>query len=180
MRFDPEKHHRQSIRLRGFDYSAPGAYFVTIVTIGRELLFGEIVDREMRRNEYGEVAAACWAEMPHHFSNVVADIQVVMPNHVHGIVTIESGTFRFAKPFDPAAPRIASGSLPAIVRSYKAAVSRRINALRENPAGQVWQRNYYEHIVRDQGSLEAIRTYIRDNPLAWTTDPENPEAVGRV
>jgi REP element-mobilizing transposase RayT len=181
LRFDPQKHHRQSIRLRGFDYSSPGAYFVTIVTCNRELLFGEVVNGEMRPNEYGGLASACWAETPVHFSNVVADLHVVMPNHVHGVVIIDSKIDRPAKPEDdPAGFRVLPGSLPAIVRSYKAAVSKRINVLRESIAGTVWQRNYYEHIVRDRGSFDAIRQYIRDNPRTWAMDPENPEVAGRA
>jgi len=88
MRYDPEKHHRRSIRLKGYDYSQPGAYFITIVTQNRECLFGEIVDGDMRLNESGTCVVRWWEDIPHHFSGVDIDAFVVMPNHMHGIIVI--------------------------------------------------------------------------------------------
>ncbi len=85
MPYDPHRHHRRSIRLRGYDYTCPGAYFITVVTWGRECLFGEILDGEMQMNELGAVAQSCWQEIPAHFPNVQLDAYVVMPNHIHGI-----------------------------------------------------------------------------------------------
>ena len=87
-KFDPQKHHRRSIRLKGYDYSSEGAYYVTIVTQGRECLFGEIVDGEMRINEYGEIVQKWWNEIPIHFPNVQLGAFVMMPNHIHGIIFI--------------------------------------------------------------------------------------------
>jgi len=89
VRYDPEKHHRRSIRLRGYDYTQPGAYFVTIVTRNRECLFGDVVDGNVALNEYGHVVHACWKAIPDHFPNVTLDAFVVMPNHVHGIIVID-------------------------------------------------------------------------------------------
>ncbi len=91
MKYDPQKHHRCSIRLRGFDYALTGAYFVTIVTLGRESLLGEIVNGEMRLNANGEIVYACWDDLPSHYANVELDKFVVMPNHVHGIIVLTGG-----------------------------------------------------------------------------------------
>jgi REP element-mobilizing transposase RayT len=87
-KFDPKKHHRRSIRLKGYDYTQPGAYFVTIVAWQRECLFGEIVDEEMRLNEYGKIIQNWWNQIPNHFPNVETIVFVIMPNHVHGIIVI--------------------------------------------------------------------------------------------
>jgi hypothetical protein len=87
-KFDPQKHHRRSIRLKGYDYSSEGAYYVTIVTQGRECLFGEIIDREIHINEYGKIVQKWWNEIPIHFPNVELGAFVIMPNHVHGIIFI--------------------------------------------------------------------------------------------
>lgn len=87
MKYNPEIHHRRSIRLKGYDYSQPGAYFVTIVTHQRQCLFGEIVNNEMILNDYGKIAAQCWNDIPKHFPNAILDEFVIMPNHIHGIIT---------------------------------------------------------------------------------------------
>lgn len=195
MRYDPEKHHRRSIRLKGYDYSQPGAYFVTIVTQDRACLFGEVVDGEMRLNELGEIVAWTWRDLPNHVPNVALDAFVVMPNHVHGIiVSIDApnapapvgagsepaptqpipGPFNEPIPGGIAAKRYA---LPEIVRQFKTFSARRINERRGTPGGPVWQRNYYEHIIRNEESLNQIRQYIANNPLQWALDRENPDVV---
>ncbi len=181
MRYDPQKHHRRSIRLKGYDYTQPGAYFVTLCTQGRAHLFGEVVDGEMRLNEAGLVAEQCWRAIPDHFPHTVLDAYVVMPNHLHGIVWIVVGA-RHAVPLPtPAVPlptaeqfgRPVPASLPTIIRSFKSAVTNRINALRQTPGASIWQRNYYEHIIRNEDALNRIRTYIQENPLRWARDREN-------
>jgi putative transposase len=184
MRFDPEKHHRRSIRLKGYDYRRQGAYFVTICTHDRLCLFGEVVGGEMRLNEYGRIALGCWKEIPLHFPQAELDAFVVMPNHVHGIIVLTVGarhavplqngisekTEQFGKPV--------AGSIPTIIRSFKSATTRHINALRGTPGSPVWQRNYYEHIIRNEESLNRIREYIKTNPLRWAMDSENPYREG--
>ena len=185
MRFDPERHHRRSIRLKGYDYSQPGTYFITICAHDRACLFGEVVDGEMRLNEYGHIVRRCWEEIPLHFPHAELDTFVVMPNHVHGIVILTVGarhdvgarhavplphTEQFGKPVP--------GSIPTIVRSFKSATTRHINALRGTPGAPVWQRNYYEHIVRNEESLNRIREYILTNPIRWAMDWENPHREG--
>ncbi|MEO1522737.1 MAG: hypothetical protein AAFU78_18425, partial [Cyanobacteria bacterium J06633_2] len=94
MAFNPEHHHRRSIRLKGYDYSSPGAYFITICTYQRQCLFGEIIDRKMHLNTFGHIAAACWNEIPNHFRQTILDSYVIMPNHVHGILVITDKSCR--------------------------------------------------------------------------------------
>lgn len=178
-------HHRRTIRLPGYDYASQGAYFVTICTDDRAHLFGVIEDDEMHCNVLGEIAADCWREIPVHFPHAAIDAFVVMPNYVHGIVIINDNHpvgarhvvgVRHASPLQsPETPRgTPRGSLGAIVGSYKSAVSRQINTLRGTPGVPVWQRNYYEHIVRDDDDYMRIVAYISDNPRRWADDREHP------
>jgi REP element-mobilizing transposase RayT len=198
VRYDPEKLHRRSIRLRGYDYTQPGAYFVTIVTRNRECLFGDVVGENMALNEYGRIVHACWKTIPDHFPNVTLDAFVVMPNHVHGIIVIDflGATHaiaivgaRHASPLQitqrhafppPDATSTPCGpkrrSIGAIVGSFKSAVTKRINEMRGTPGVTIWQRNYYEHIIRSEESLNRIREYILRNPSRWDLDRENPAA----
>lgn len=178
MGYDPEKHHRRSIRLRHYDYRAPGSYFVTICTYQRLCLFGDVVNGKMRLNAFGEAVNDCWQAIPQHFSQVSGDAFVVMPNHVHGIVVISGGMVgegrampcpdrddrirEFGKPI--------AGSLPTIVGSFKSAATKHINQIRGAKGSPVWQRNYYEHIIRDDAALANIRRYIRNNPAVWHED----------
>ena len=183
---DPHErvHHRRSIRLKGFDYTSPGAYFVTVVTRGRECLLGEIVDEEMRLSREGRIADECWRLNPRHFPHIELGAFVVMPNHVHGIIILHEraapsvGAHHVAplRPKPPERPRVETGSLGAIIRAYKASVTRTIR--RElGGAPTVWQRNYYEHIVRDEREHDLIRLYIESNPINWASDDENPRQV---
>lgn len=180
MGYDPEKHHRRSIRLRHYDYRTPGRYFVTICTYQRLSLFGDVVDGEMQINAFGKAVNDCWQAIPQHFSYVSCDAFVVMPNHVHGIVVIDGDMVgegiagegmavpcpnkarKFGKPI--------AGSLPTIVGSFKSAATKRINQIRDAKGSPVWQRNYYERIIRDEAALTNIRRYIRNNPAMWHED----------
>lgn len=194
-RFDSARHHRKSFRLRGFDYTLPGTYFITICTHDRRELFGEIANGGMRLNDAGMAAQAVWRAIPAHFPTVRLDAFVVMPNHVHGVIVIaptaatttrgsdagRASPHNCASPERPGSrgPNVAgtgrpagppSCSVGAIVGSYKSAASRRINRLRDAsypPIGPIWQRNYYEVIVRDDGALQRIRAYIVANPRNW-------------
>jgi len=208
MSYDPEIHHRRSVRLRGYDYRQGGAYFVTLCTYERECLFGEVAEGAMRENRYGEVARFCWSAIPGHFPQVSLGPFVVMPNHVHGVIMIEDdggrGTACRARtdvtchahtdaacyaPTDKALQactvegarfgKPASGALGVIVGSFKSAVSKQINALRDTAGATVWQRNYYEHIIRNDEEWFAIGEYIANNPAQWAVDRENPQAPQR-
>ena len=173
MRYDPTKHHRRSIRLSGYDYAEEGAYFVTVVTHQRECLFGGIADGEMRIDRYGEVVRDEWLRSVQIRREIELDAFVVMPNHLHGIVVIRDVGAHGRAPL-PLAPHRPPRSLGSFVAGFKSAVTKRINRIRGTPGLPVWQRNYYEHIVRDERELDRVRQYIAENPLRWDQDPENP------
>jgi REP element-mobilizing transposase RayT len=196
MVYDPRKHQRRSIRLQGYDYSQPGAYFVTICTRNRESLFGEIVEGEMILNEYGQIVAGCWICLAKQYTYAELDEWVVMPNHLHGILAIvDDGRGmacrtptgidreapiirrgdRLGRPYTPNRPHgPAPGSIGAIVGQFKSIATKRINAFRGIPGAPVWQRNYYEHIIRNEDELNRLRQYILDNPVQWEMDENNP------
>ena len=259
MPYDPAIHHRQSIRLDGYDYTQPGAYFVTICTHNRENLFGEIVQGEMRLNDYGRMVDSTWHDLIHHVDGIELGEFVVMPNHIHGIIIIvganpvgagskpapvpptnfvvgagsesarvwesgpawgdsaregaglepaptnfvdvgsksdlctrgESGPVWIDSPSGdsvgagskpvPAPPTnfvVGADSEPApsdfalseIVRQLKTFSARRINAKRGTPGVPVWQRNYWERIIRDERAYQTIAAYILRNPKKWQED----------
>jgi REP element-mobilizing transposase RayT len=180
-----KKRGRRSIRLKGFDYTSPGAYFITICTDDRICLFGRVANGEMRLNNYGILAADKWVRTQAIRPRVTLDEFIIMPNHMHGIIIINDitnccrGTSQCApaKLFNkklsrvPPAPtlerfgRPTSDSIPTIVRLYKSVTTKRINELRGTPGVSVWQRNYYERIIRDEKSLNRIRKYIFCNAM---------------
>ena len=184
-KFDPERHHRRSILLKGYDYSQEGAYYVTIVTYQRDCIFGDVIQPPFPAEAYvnlsnlGKIADECWCSIPEHFPFVELGAYVIMPNHVHGIIIITDnrrGTIyraptgnieQFGKPVE--------GSLPAIVRTYKAAVTRLVGR-KHNTTG-IRQRNYYEHIIRDEKDLQNKTDYINANPSLWDEDDDNPRNV---
>jgi REP element-mobilizing transposase RayT len=177
MKYNPGIHHRRSIRLQGFDYSQAGAYFVSICTQNRECLFGEIVDGKMVLNDAGRIVQAVWDDLPNHYLDVELDECVVMPNHVHGIVVIVGAGLKPAPTTRPASTTtgtIKRYGLPEIVRAWKTFSARRINETRKTPGIKIWQRNYYEHIIRNENKLNRIREYIQNNPMKWEFDRENP------
>jgi putative transposase len=173
VKFDSQKHHRRSIRLKEYDYAQPGGYFVTIVTYQRDLFFGEIMDEEMVLNDFGKIADECWRAIPEHFPNVELGAYVVMPNHVHGIITITDGRGTiYRAPTQEQFQKPVTGSIPTIIRTYKSAVTRIIG--REHNTTGIWQKNYYEHIIRNHEDWDRIHRYIESNPSMWAEDEENP------
>jgi REP element-mobilizing transposase RayT len=168
---------RRSIRLRDHDYSRPGAYFVTICAAERACLFGVIADDAMYPNAWGEIAAEEWLRSGQIRREIGLDAFVVMPNHVHGIVFINEAAVGATgrSPLQPTGPP--PRSLGALVAGYKSAVTVRVNRARGTPGAPVWQRNYYEHIIRDEAALERIRRYITENPARWPHDRDNPAAT---
>jgi putative transposase len=192
-RFDPKIHHRKSIRLAGYDYSQAGAYFVTIVTQGRESFFGKIVDGEMILNDAGQMVIVVWESMAERFPNIELGAFVVMPNHFHAIVIIHDTT-------------VGAGLVPALDNEVSEnGATTRVAPTRNGPTlGQIigafksittheyitgvdekgwprffkrlWQRNYYERIIRDEREMEAIWRYIESNPAMWEADEENPKS----
>ncbi len=201
MTYNSHIHRRRGTRLKGYDYTQPGAYFITICTQGRECLFGGVVDGNMQLNPLGHIARQCWLAIPDHFPHTVSDEFIIMPNHIHGIIwivekpsdAIVGGTHAKVgaqhkmggathasplrtRPNPPRGPK--RQSIGAIVGSYKSAVTKQINQHRGTPGMPVWQRNYYERVIRNHDSLNRIRQYILENPLRWHLDRENPAATG--
>jgi putative transposase len=242
--------HRKSIRLKEYDYSQLGAYFVTLNTHARACIFGEIKSESIVLSGIGEIVQIVWQILPNYFP-VRLDESVIMPNHFHGIIVIEDPNFKIntgrgrgeaggnndslpqltsfppasprpdgeprgpieesagrgrgeaggknacfpqLSPFPPASPLppnsistnkdgrpagTTPGSLAAIIQTFKSMTTRRINALQRTPGGIVWQRNYYEHVIRNQNEWENIRLYIQVNPLHWDEDDQNPSTLMR-
>lgn len=174
MTYDPKKHHRRSIRLKGYDYSQAGAYFVTICVHGGQPLLGTIKDGRMLQNPNGALAEHAWFDLPNHYPHVELDAFVVMPNHVHGIIVLtDVDVGAGLKP----APTTKRHGLSEIVRAFKTFSARRINKLRDATGNRFWQRNYYEHIVRNDMALDRIRQYIANNPAKWHNDKLHPSAT---
>jgi len=161
---------RRSIRLKGYDYSKAGAYFVTICTQNKECLLGEIVDGKMILNDVGEFAKKCWNDIPLHFPHVKLDIYCIMPNHIHGIINISdsAGGAKNLSPLlqpDKNKPIGTSKTIGSIVRGFKIGVTKWIR--NQLPGKKLWQRNYYEHIIRNENDFNRIYEYIENNPLKW-------------
>jgi REP element-mobilizing transposase RayT len=131
-------------------------------------------------NKYGHIVETEWIKTADIRKNVELDTYAIMPNHFHGILLITDncrGTEHRAPTVEQFG-KLVSGSLPTIIRSFKATVTKQINQLRNTPGSSVWQRNYYEHIIRNEKKLNKIRKYIINNPLKWLLDRENPDRKG--
>ena len=206
IRYNPDIHHRHSIRLREYDYSNAGVYFVTVCIQNRECLFEEIVDGEMKLNDAGRMVESIWEKLSQHNEDVETDAFVVMPNHFHGIIMIGVGADLRVCPekekiYPPAAglrfyvgaglalPRIdttirqnqgAASSAPTlgdIVRTFQSKSTIYVNRLLVRTGQRLWQSNYCEHIMRDEEELNRLREYIVKNPAQWELGEENPDRV---
>ncbi len=195
MAFDKDLHHRKSIRLRGYDYSQPGAYFITICTHQRQQLFGAIVDGAMILNAAGMLADSMWRELAEHYPSVALGDHIVMPNHLHGIVHVGAplaaphyglayscdialrnytATHNAVNRMNDATEQGAASSVPTlgkILRRYKSISATAINRHLNRQSLPMWQRNYYEHIIRNESAYQNISEYIRNNPQQWQNDP---------
>ncbi len=194
MTFDPTKHHRRSIRLKGYDYTSPGWYYVTVCTHDRKFFFGDVADGQMRLNDAGRMVDFVWTQLPHQFQHITLDARVVMPNHMHGILVVVgaplvgalggAGTRRPA----PALSLEGAGTRPAptmgdVVGAFKSITTYEYTLgvrQRNWPSfnGRLWQRNFYEHVIRNEHELNTIREYVCLNPSGWAYDPENPARCG--
>ena len=165
MKYDPKIHHRRSIRLQQYDYSQEGYYFVTICTKNHQCYFGKIVDGGIILNDAGTIVQQCWNDLPNHYGNCILDVFLIMPDHVHGIVIIDNaiGVGAGLKPA-PTNGYLKRHGLFEIIRGFKTFSARKIN-VSQNLFHFQWQRNYYEHIIRNEKALYKIRQYIRNNPL---------------
>jgi len=179
MKYNPAIHHRRSIRLKNYDYSQVGAYFVTICVQGRECLLGEIVDVAINLSQYGVIVEQIWSHITQHFPSVSLDAAVVMPNHFHGIIVLCDVDV----PSDLSSlntgsqSKLTNPTLGQVVAYFKYQSTKQINALLDMAGVKFWQRNYYEHIIRSEASLSRLRSYIAQNPEKWQIDqlhPHNP------
>jgi len=211
MHYDPDIHQRRSIRLRGYDYSSNGAYFVTICTQGRGCLFGVVADGTMHLNDAGLMLSEWWLKLPERFPAIAMDEYLVMPNHFHGIIMINDADTELS-PHDVdrrGEPRVRpplescirpplngehenqgehkvrpygtpAGSVGRIVQAFKSMTTNAyIHGVNEHGwppfPGRLWQRNYYERVIRDERELDVARKYILENPIKWDLDRENPQ-----
>ena len=173
--YNPDIHHRRSIRLKGYDYSRAGAYFITICTHGRECILGDLVDGEMRLNEYGDIARGEWLNLPNRYPDIELDAVVIMPNHIHAIIAIHAVGVIHELPLRNDTKHRRTMLIPKIVGYVKMNSAKRINQSRNTPGARIWQRNYHEHVIRDEADLARIRKYVANNPRKWDTDRENPD-----
>jgi putative transposase len=162
---------RKSIRIQGFDYSEQGAYFITIITHKRKCIFGEINHGEMHLSPTGSIVKQIWESIPDHFPQAYVDHFVIMPNHIHGIIELVRARHAVPLQYEQFGKPV-SGSIPTIIRSFKSTVTRQVNLNRESPGEKVWQRNYYEHVIRNERELQAIYDYLVTNPFNWLKDEE--------
>lgn len=199
MAYNPDIHKRQSIRLKGYDYSQSGLYFITICCYQRECLFGNIINSQMILNNFGQLIKEEWLKSAEIRKEIELDDFVIMPNHFHGIVIINQeinsdfmkndvdfqdnnvgangrsplGQIQSSRPKISMKPK----SISSLIAGFKSATTKKINIIRNTPQNPVWQRNYYDHIIRNDESLARIREYVQNNPLSWENDqlhPNNP------
>jgi len=195
MKYNREIHNRRSIRLHQYDYSQAGAYFVTLCVKDRACLFGDVIDGKMQLNDAGRVADEFMIGIPGRYPNIIVDCHQIMPNHVHAVlVIVDSAEMALVGAIHELPLREHSESeqrrlkrrtmlIPKCMGFYRMNTAKRINVMRGMPGIPVWQRNYHEHIIRNQQSLDRIRRYIAENPENWTLDrnyplPSNMEARG--
>jgi REP element-mobilizing transposase RayT len=165
MKYNPDVHHRRSIRLKNYDYSQAGAYFITLCVQNRECVFGEIVDRHMHLSPVGENVFLQWTNLPQRFAGLELDAFVVMPNHFHAIILIN--------PVGQCAALGAASGAPTlgrILRAFKSISAIEGNRLLNRSNQFFWQRNYWEHVIRNEKELMTLRQYILSNPAQWELD----------
>jgi len=174
--------HRRSPRLREYDYAQPGAYFVTIVVQNRSCLFGDVIEGTIQLSASGKLIKHWWRELKNRFATVETDEFVVMPNHLHGIIMIGDpavGADRRVGPLHAGNGAHIGAPLPAIMQWFKTMTTneyiRGVKQFGWRPfQRQLWQRSYFDHIIRTEASLNRIRQYIIENPARWDFDRENP------
>jgi putative transposase len=164
--------HRRSTRLKDYNYTNSGSYFVAICVQNRLCLLGQIINETVSLSDYGMIVNECWRDIPSHFPDVIIDEYVIMPNHIHGILSITKHEERAGQ-----RPAPTGQSLCQIIQRFKTFSAIRVND-RRKIIGPFWQRNYYEHIIRSEYNLNTIREYIISNPIQWNLDYDNPERTG--
>ena len=191
MKLNIDKHHRRSLRLKEYDYSQAGAYFVTICVKDRKCLFGNIVDGERRLNDAGNLVLTTWHDLPNHNAGIELDEFIIMPNHFHGILLINHmihnvgtprwGVQKFQRTRHRRVPTKTMNkfwkpnSLGSIINQFKSIVTKRIRI--NGNEKFAWQPRYYEHIIRNEKDMERIQEYIINNPVQWESDENNPRNI---
>jgi putative transposase len=168
-----ETTRRRQLRLKDFDYRQEGAYFITICTHNRKCWLAEIIDHEVRLNNLGKVIESEWLQTAILRPYVALDAYVVMPNHFHGIFSLkgqERATQRVAPTKDQPSQGLKPASVGSIIGQFKSQVTKRIIRVKGPTKEPFWQRNYYEHVIRDEDDLNRIREYIQNNPIRWLED----------
>ena len=193
--YNPKIHHRRSIRLKGYDYTQAGFYFITICCEDRIFRFGNIDHGKMILNEFGRIAYNEWVKLPERYPNIDLDVFQIMPNHLHGIIVIPVGATLAVAPLNSVAPLDAVVSMDHdidknrarvnrapmvgdIVGAYKSMVANgclKIYKSKNELMGKLWQRNYWEHVIRDDVAYHRISEYIINNPIKWMNDKFNPD-----
>jgi putative transposase len=183
-RYNPDRHHRRSIRLQDYDYKSEGAYFITVCAQNHLRLFGEIASSEMCPNDAGRMVETIWSQLPAYYPGVDLDAFVLMPNHIHGIILLNADAITTAS--DAKSGELSGQSattiplsLSDIVHRFKSLTTARYRYGVTHQSwlpfpGTVWQRNYYEPVIRDYGELNPIGEYIANNPTYWAKDENNP------
>jgi putative transposase len=166
MKYDPDRHHRKSIRLKGYDYAQAGLYFITICTQHRQCLFGSVAKGEMVLNDAGEMVTQQWHDLTNRFNQVDLHEFIVMPNHCHGIIEITVGVPLVCTPVGDIVGAFKSLTTNAYIKGVN-------EQSWEAFDGKLWQRNYYERIIRNKEAYVKISEYIRNNPLKWQKDIHN-------
>jgi REP element-mobilizing transposase RayT len=165
------RYRRRSIRLPGYDYSQPGLYFVTICTQNQKCLFGKIKNGIVHPNRYGEIIWEQWEWLEKQYPYIELDTWILMPNHLHGIIYIKHQNLRLdcrgGSRTAPTADGLKQKTLGRLIGAFKTVSTKRINHIRKSTGSKLWQRGYYEHIIRDEQEYYAIRKYILDNPIHW-------------
>ena len=190
MPYNADIYHRHSLRLCKYDYSQAGAYFVTVCTHNKECLFGEIQDGVISLNDAGKIVHSVWDKLPISFPGIIPDEFIVMPNHCHGILLFAGAERALPRlnglpgssgpaemPSSKTTRKGAASSAPTlgdVVRTFKSKSAVNVNRFLNRSARPLWQRNYYEHIVRSEDELNIIRDYISQNAARWAVDDENP------
>ncbi len=174
----PDDYHhndRKTIRLREYDYSQPGEYFITICTYGKQNIFGTVNEDSVLLSPIGRIVKRCWEDIPKHFKNVELDEFIIMPNHFHGIIILHEhvGT-RHAVSLREQFGKPIKRSISTIVRSFKSAVTKNVNEMQLSYEVRLWQSRYYDRIIRNDKELDNVRDYIANNPINWQLDGENP------
>ena len=166
--FDPFRHHRQSLRLRQYDYKTAGSYCVTLCTQNRQMLFGEVAGNKVNLTEIGDIVCSEWLATAQRFPSIMLDEFIVMPNHFHGIVFL-----------NPPGQEISADILPTLgdmVGAFKSLSTKAVRHSTGDVVCKFWQKNFYEQIIRSDAMLNGLRQYIQDNPCRWQDDPENNAA----